>query len=470
MSGKLKRYFLTLNWQLSESVCPVDTERPPISVPLEWGYLADFSDDCRVRDGYFSKQSIASTVDELVEFEPDIILMSTAPSYLFWRCPPLNLELVRRYCEAIKASVGKAKIVLIGPHASSDPAWVLDVTSADSVFLGEPDGNVMSSWIMEDYDACEWLFHRGSTEPATAPQKMFKDGRSVDYRVFFGLSQYRPHAWGTAVQNGIIALAGGGSSVVEYARGCSYDCSFCLRSGFRRNLRFKPIEVFETEIMQLSAMGIKYVFFIDEDFGRPISKYTLAMEVLSQYGMKFGCQARPDAFGPEEINLLSAYGCLYLELGLESLDTTTRSQMGKFEVDHDTSEIVAIAKERIPFAFANVFDPGRVVDVDSLSTVALDNEGNPASPFICYPGTPAGDRVLRAFRVNGIEGTDWDICEAIYVHDSLVSGVRKLEDIPQPRSLDSDVEFVRQFLQLKLNQTKGSRVETRFDEVIDPNR
>ena len=53
-------------------------------------------------------------------FAPDITVVTTAPSYLFWRCAPPELrvpqEIVARLAER------RRHIVAVGPHASTTPA------------------------------------------------------------------------------------------------------------------------------------------------------------------------------------------------------------------------------------------------------------------------------------------------------------------------------------------------------------
>ena len=70
------------------------------------------------------------------KIDPDFLVIPTAPSYLFWRCPPPELRVPQLWlrelgCDAVK--------VAIGPHGSATPAATLRKLNCDVVLRGEPD-------------------------------------------------------------------------------------------------------------------------------------------------------------------------------------------------------------------------------------------------------------------------------------------------------------------------------------------
>jgi anaerobic magnesium-protoporphyrin IX monomethyl ester cyclase len=69
-------------------------------------------------------------------FDEDFLVLPTAPSYLFWRCPQPELRVPRQWIAALGRSSTK---VLIGPHGSVTPHATLAKTGADIVMRGEPD-------------------------------------------------------------------------------------------------------------------------------------------------------------------------------------------------------------------------------------------------------------------------------------------------------------------------------------------
>src|SRR5437660_7956690 len=73
---------------------------------------------------------------QLDDFDPDYLVIPTAPSYLFWRCPQPELRVPRRWFAALGRESCK---VVIGPHGSATPQATLHKTGANVVLRGEPD-------------------------------------------------------------------------------------------------------------------------------------------------------------------------------------------------------------------------------------------------------------------------------------------------------------------------------------------
>src|SRR5579864_5166834 len=80
------------------------------------------------------------TIDEarrrVDAFAPDFLVIPTAPSYLFWRCPPPELRVPMEWFAALGDG---ATTVAIGPHSSATPAATLRKTGCDVAVRGEPD-------------------------------------------------------------------------------------------------------------------------------------------------------------------------------------------------------------------------------------------------------------------------------------------------------------------------------------------
>ncbi|HEY4054759.1 MAG TPA: hypothetical protein VGL74_13500, partial [Terriglobales bacterium] len=66
-----------------------------------------------------STEQVKNTLDG---FRPDFLVIPTAPSYLFWRCPPPELRVPQKWFAELGSSAVK---VAIGPHPSATPAATL---------------------------------------------------------------------------------------------------------------------------------------------------------------------------------------------------------------------------------------------------------------------------------------------------------------------------------------------------------
>ena len=107
-------------------------------LPLEYGYaralLEREGHEVRVLDGQLDGLSRPDIRREVEAFCPDRTVITTAPSYLFWRCAPPEL----RVPQSLLADLGDAAgvTIAIGPHASTTPGPTLHKLGCDAVVLG----------------------------------------------------------------------------------------------------------------------------------------------------------------------------------------------------------------------------------------------------------------------------------------------------------------------------------------------
>ncbi|MDZ7818580.1 MAG: DUF4080 domain-containing protein [Aliarcobacter sp.] len=110
---------------------------------------------------------------------------------------------------------------------------------------------------------------------------------------------------------------------VENARGCPFECEFCL-SSIETKMRYLDINIFLDEIEKLWIRGARNFKFIDRTFNIKISyakailNYFLAKE--EEYFLHF--EVIPDNFPEELRDLIKQFkkGCLQLEVGIQTLN------------------------------------------------------------------------------------------------------------------------------------------------------
>src|SRR5947208_9031421 len=73
-------------------------------LPLEYGYskalLERAGHEVQILDGQLDLLNLAGIRDRVADFHPDISVITTAPSYLFWRCAPPELRIPRQTAQA----------------------------------------------------------------------------------------------------------------------------------------------------------------------------------------------------------------------------------------------------------------------------------------------------------------------------------------------------------------------------------
>ncbi|MGY4445820.1 hypothetical protein ACVWZR_000477 [Bradyrhizobium sp. i1.3.1] len=130
------------NWEFGGSIyfgC-----RSP-HLPLELGisehHLKAAGHETLLLDAHMFDLSLADIDAELRAFRPDLIAMTTAPTYLFWRCAPPELRVPQRLALAVRDLV--PILVAVGPHGSTTPKAALKKLGADIVVMGECETSLL---------------------------------------------------------------------------------------------------------------------------------------------------------------------------------------------------------------------------------------------------------------------------------------------------------------------------------------
>jgi anaerobic magnesium-protoporphyrin IX monomethyl ester cyclase len=357
-------------------------------LPLEYGYaqalLREAGHDAEIFDGQLGGMSRHALQASVAEYRPDIAVVTTAPSYLFWRCAPPELRVPQLTVRDLRPVV--PTIAAVGPHASTTPATTLEKLDVDVVVVGECEDILPQLAAVDRWDEVPSI------------------GRRVDGRVHVSGP---PHA---TAMTALPALAWPDTSIrahrhhhhrfdaeplgpgaeMETSRGCPYHCSFCAKENFRNQYRKRPLEVLLAELDALIGQGVEYVYFIDEIF---LPNREL-LEALARRDVKIGVQTRIDLWSPELLKLLGDAGCVSIEAGVESISVRGRNLLDKdsrLSTDQITDRLVR-AREHVPFVQANLID----ADVDDPESVEewrryLIGRGvwaNKPVPLFPYPGSP----------------------------------------------------------------------------------
>jgi anaerobic magnesium-protoporphyrin IX monomethyl ester cyclase len=355
-------------------------------LPLEFGYskalLEKAGHEVQIIDGQL-EQLTGAQICRLVEaFRPDFTVVTTAPSYLFWRCAPPELRMPRQILEQIRGVGGT--IVGVGPHASTTPEAALAKLDADVVVMGECEEvlpELAGEWQRVNsicYRSGSGIRIQGGTHAAdmTALPALHWEPETIARHL------HHHHRFDAAPS--------GPGAEMETSRGCPYHCTFCAKDNFRNSFRRRPLEIVADELDGLVAAGVEYVYFIDEIF----LAYRNVLETIASRGIKFGIQTRIDLWNEEMIDLLGRAGCVSIEAGVESITESGRDLLDK-KCRISTAEItdrLLYAKQRVPFVQANLLD-SQEDDPAEVETWRqhLQQYGvwaNKPVPLFPYPGSP----------------------------------------------------------------------------------
>ncbi|HEX3878975.1 MAG TPA: TIGR04295 family B12-binding domain-containing radical SAM protein [Bryobacteraceae bacterium] len=359
-------------------------------LPLEFGYskalLEAAGHQAEIVDGQAEQLSLGQMLVRVRDFRPDFIVVTTAPSYLFWRCAPPELRVPQETIRALRGIA--AAVIAVGPHASTTPRATLSKLNADAVVMGECE-EVLPR-LGEDWSRVDSLCFRRGNEVAVNGKPHASD-----------LARLPALHWGAGTiarhhhhHHRFDAPPEGPGAEMETSRGCPYHCTFCAKDNFRDQFRRRPLQVIGEELDGLIAGGAQYVYFIDEIF----LPYKDVLEVIAQRHIRFGIQTRIDLWSPEMIDLLGRAGCVSIEAGVESITESGRAALDK-KCKLSTPEITARlihAKSRVPFVQANLMDSRDDDPADVAAWRAgLHAHGvwaNEPVPMFPYPGSPSYTR------------------------------------------------------------------------------
>ncbi len=364
-------------------------------------------------DAYMEDLSPETVRSRLDSFAEDFLVIPTAPSYLFWRCPQPELRVPRQWIHALGRS---SKVVVIGPHGSATPLATLEKTGADVVLRGEPDGTLpqLASLPWEMIDGCCWRDASGrirlSQGLGVTDMRALGPLDYSDYPV-----ERHSHKHHIFPNNGADHLRLGAE--VEFARGCPWSCSFCNKTLFRNKYRERELGSVLTEIDQLIARGVDYIYFIDEIFGVGKQVRTL-LEELATRPVSIGFQSRIDLWDEESMDLLAKARCVSFECGIESITEEGRDEMNKkcrMTTDR-ISELLIYARGRIPWVQANLIktpkdDPGLVAAWQTRMKAAGVWVSEPV-PMFPFPGSP---QYVETFGAQPDEAA-WERAHSFYLN------------------------------------------------------
>ncbi len=359
-------------------------------LPLEYGYARQMLEaqghTAEIIDGQLEALSAGEIKARVEAFAPDMTVVTSAPSYLFWRCAPPELRVPRHIAAELRRP--DRLMVAIGPHASTTPGTALAKLDVDVVVMGEAEevlcalaGARRADWpkiaAIAYRDGSKTIVQGGphASDMAALPALEWPDA-------VVGRHHHHHHRFDQEIE--------GSGAEMETSRGCPYHCTFCAKENFRDAYRRRPLPTILRELDRLIAQGVRYVYFIDEIFlpNRPL------LQALVERRIKFGMQTRIDLWTHEMVELLGRAGCVSIEAGVESLSPEGRERLDKRcrMSTADLTERLIFAKRHVAFVQANLI-AAELDDADEIARwrETLQAEGvwaNEPVPLFPYPGTP----------------------------------------------------------------------------------
>jgi anaerobic magnesium-protoporphyrin IX monomethyl ester cyclase len=397
-------------------------------LPLEFGYsralLTRAGHDVLLLDAQLHDLSHDDVLRTLTVFGPDVLVVTTAPSYLFWRCAPPELRVPQQLLAALQSL--EALRVVVGPHASSTPVTTLRKLDVDAAILGECEDILPLVGDRQQWRSIGSLAFREAGGEIVVQGTPHSTDMSRLPAVSWDLADLRRH---THHHHRFDRQPNGPGAEMEASRGCPYHCSFCAKDNFRDDYRRRPLPVLIEELDGLIGRGVEYVYFIDEIFlpNAPL------LEALAERDVRFGMQTRIDLWARPMLELLGRAGCVSIEAGVESITVAGRNLLDKGTrlSTEQITERLLLARQHVPFVQANLLESG----TDDPDAVARWRErllrhgvwANTPVPMFLYPGSPG-----YAKRWGAPDDVAWERATDDYL--ARFASFSDIQD-PQPRRL-----------------------------------
>lgn len=356
-------------------------------LPYEFGcarvLLEAAGHDATIIDAHLFDLDDGDVLAEVRAFRPDAIVITTAPTYLFWRCAPPELRVPQHLARVLRAEA--PLLIAVGPHGSTTPAAAMAKLDVDAVVMGECEETLVriAEGEFDDLPGLCWRDGDRLRINGGPRATVFKNLPALHWPTEWVARHHHHH-------HRFDATPEGPGAEVEASRGCPYHCSFCAKENFRDSYRRRPVATVLAEVAALQAQGAEYVYFIDEIFLPDAA----LLEGLVGRGLKFGVQTRIDLWRPEMLELLGRAGCVSIEAGVESLTVEGRAALLKQcrMSTEDLAERLIIAKRHVPFVQANLIEtPDDDPDLIARWRDRLHAHGvwaNDPVPLFPYPGSP----------------------------------------------------------------------------------
>ena len=388
---------------------------------LELGYskalLEESGHEALLIDGHLDELTVPEIIGRVREFRPDFIVVTTAPTYLFWRCAPPELRVPQELCRALSGI--DSKLVVVGPHGSTTPRAALKKLEADIVVLGECEEILpqLAGGLEQTSSIC---FQQGDTIVVRGPNRASDMKRLPALKwPDAAIAKHSHH------HHRFDAQPTGPGAEMEASRGCPYHCTFCAKDNFRNSYRKRPLATILDELDRFVAQGVEYIYFIDEIFLPDAPLLT----ALAERNMKLGVQTRIDLWNEDAIRALARAGCVSIEAGVESITEAGRAYLDKkckMSTDQLTQRLI-FAKGLVPFVQANLLattdDDADEIEAWRHKLEAHGVWANKPVPLFPYPGSPEYTRMWGA-----ADDMAWE-----RAHEFYLKGFDSFSDIQEQR-------------------------------------
>lgn len=384
---------INLNWRNLSKVGRMGKYNPLL--PLEMMYISASMDKKKIKNKIIDLWGLNKEINDLKKIlkRAKIVILCSAPSYLFWRDGTINAELPKKKIKEIKKINPGVKLILIGPHGTVMPETFFDCP-VDYIVRGEPD-LVVSKLIKKIIDKK----NPSISGVCYKEKKVWKISKSYAFindlaelpLIPFEKLNPKNYSWPKDPANYKFNIR----AVYEASRGCPFNCIFCFREGFRGKFRLKPLGHIKKELEKLRNLKVEYIYLIDETFGVDEKWTESVCRELKKNNIKWACETRPECLDEKKIKMFTKNGCVDVQIGLESANKNVLKSIGKgtFDLNKLKKDVTLLIKNKVHVKFFCILGAPRETKKTIRETLKyvfqfpLNKVNAIANIMLPYPGT-----------------------------------------------------------------------------------
>lgn len=285
-----------------------DSVYPPLSLATIASYLKD-DHNIKICDAIAEEIQLSALVQKIKDFDTDLIIASVSTPTITEDL--YSLEQIKRSC--------RAKIALFGVHATYFAKELIKEDFIDYVILHDPE--IPSIRIASGQrDILEGVVYKENGRIVIKPPNPER------------ISQFKIPSWDLVdLKNYKIPIKGKSYVLVSTARGCPYDCSFCVVPYYYgKKIRYREVGEVIEELKTISKYVDEVFFHTDLFTFRKSYVLELCDQIRKdQINIHWICNSRVDTFDKEMAEVMKSAGCWMVSFGVESGNQEVLDLCGK---------------------------------------------------------------------------------------------------------------------------------------------
>jgi anaerobic magnesium-protoporphyrin IX monomethyl ester cyclase len=257
-------------------------------------------------DAIADQLSINDVLKQLRHFKADVIISLTG-----FECLSSDIEIIK----SIRFNMLDAKLILIGHYPTVYPEEILKASKADYILHGEPDLKILDllNYLSgEKSNPLEGISYLVNCKLISAAQVgRIKDINALPIPDFDLVSS----------NNYGEPLLPKPFGVIQSARGCPYQCNFCVKTYGTKLTEKSPERIIEELKALVKAQKVKSFRFTDDTFTLNSNRVIQICKNIIAEGLDYiqwTCLSRTDNINKEVLHWMKKAGCRRIYFGVES--------------------------------------------------------------------------------------------------------------------------------------------------------